>query len=91
MQEVGERFYQRVKEIAEENDGKTVVLTTHAAAIRAFMAKCSGKDISVMNDMPFVPNASYSVLEADGDRLEFVKVGCNEHLGEMATRLPANV
>lgn len=91
MQEVGERFYLKVKEIAEENDGKTVVLTSHAAAIRAFMARCSGGDVSVMNDIPFVPNASYSVLETDGNRFDFTKIGCDAHLNEMVTKLPPNV
>ena len=90
MVEVGERFCARVKELAAENDGKTVVITTHAAAIRAFMATCTG-DIAEMNRIAFVPNASYSVLTVDGERFEFVEKGHDEHLGDHKTVLPPNV
>ena len=90
MVEVGERFYAKVKEIAAANDGKTVVITTHAAAIRAFMAVSSG-DVTLMNTTPFVPNASYSVLAVDGERFEFAEVGHDEHLEGFKTILPPNV
>lgn len=89
--EVGERMLEAVKKIAAENDGKTVAVTTHAAAIRALMAICSGKDFSVMNDIPFVTNASYSVLNVNKDEFEFVEASRDEHLKEMSTKLPPNV
>ena len=91
MREVSERFYAEVKRIAEENDGKTVVIASHAAAIRAFMARCSEKGISSMNDIPFVPNASFSVLCVDGDKFEFTEIGCDSHLADLKTVLPPNV
>ena len=72
-----------------ENEGKTVVVATHAAAIRALMAMCSGKEFSVMQDIPFVSNASYSVLVADGVRFEFTEVSCDDHLEGIKTAIPA--
>ena len=89
--EVGERMLAAMRRIAHDNDGKTVVVATHAAAIRALMAICSGKDFSVMKEIPFVTNASYSVLEVNGDSLAFVEVSRAEHLKEMCTKLPPNV
>ena len=89
--ELGERIFKRIKEIAEENDGKTVVVATHAAAIRSLMAMCSDKDFSVMKDIPFVSNASYSVLEVNKGRYDFVEVSTDGHLGELKTLLPPNV
>ena len=90
MVEAGERFFARVKEIAEENDGKTVVITTHAAVIRAFLAISAG-DVTLMNTTPFVPNASYTVLSVDGDKFEVVEKGCDSHLEGLKTVLPPNV
>ena len=90
MVEAGERFFARVKEIAEENDGKTVVITTHAAVIRAFLAISAG-DVTLMNTNPFVPNASYTVLSVDGDKFEVVEKGCDSHLEGLKTVLPPNV
>lgn len=91
MREVGERMYSRAKEIALENDGKTVVIATHAAAIRAIMARCLGEDCTAMNTIPFVPNASYSVLSAEGEILKFTEIGCDSHLADLKTVLPPNV
>lgn len=89
--ELGDRIFSGVKEIAEENDGKTVVIATHAAAIRALMAMCSGKDFEVMKDIPFVSNASYSVLEVRRGSFAFTEVSRDEHLDELKTKLPPNV
>ena len=89
--ELGERILARIKEIAVEDDGKTVVVATHAAAIRSLMAMCSGEDFSIMQDIPFVSNASYSVLLADNGELRFTEVSCDSHLGDLKTTLPANV
>ena len=90
MREVGERVLAKVKEIAGANDGRTVVITTHAAAIRAFMATSLG-DATLMNTTPFVPNASYSVIKADKGNIEFLELGHDEHLEGIKTTLPPNV
>ncbi len=89
--ELGERIFSRIKKIVGENDGKTVAVATHAAAIRSLMAMCSGDDFSVMRDIPFVSNASYSVLSADNGEFKFTEVSCDDHLDDLKTALPANV
>ena len=89
--ELGKRIFSRIKEIARENDGKTVVVATHAAAIRSLMTQCPEENFDRMKDIPFVTNASYSILSAEGDRFEFVEVSRDEHLSDLKTTLPANV
>ena len=89
--ELGARLFSRIKEIAVENDGKTVVVVTHAAAIRSLMAQCPEENFDGMKDIPFVSNASYSVLSADNGRFEFTEVSCDDHLADLKTALPANV
>lgn len=89
--ELGERIFSRIAEIAAENEGKTIAVATHAAAIRALMAACSGEDFSVMKDIPFVSNASFSVLRVENGKMEFTEVSRDEHLKELATKLPPSV
>ena len=57
-------------DIAKNNLGKTLILTFHAAAIRAFWGRISAlsaKDVS--KNLPFPQNASVSVVYFDGERL----------------------
>ena len=61
--EVAERIYNEVKRIAEKHTGETILITSHAAAIRAFWGKISGiKPEDLAAALPFPTNASYSVL-----------------------------
>ena len=89
--ELGKRIFSRIKEIAKENDGKTIVVATHAAAIRSLQTQCPVEDFDNMKNIPFVTNASYSVLVADGDRYEFTEISCDGHLEGCKTQLPTNV
>ena len=58
-----ERFLSRVREIAEENAGKTVLIASHAAVIRSSFARAKGIPAErVADELPFPDNASISVL-----------------------------
>ena len=62
-----DRFYSEVKRIADLNSGKTVLITSHAAVIRAFWCKISGVAPEKMGEaIPFPRNASYSTVVYDG-------------------------
>lgn len=65
--DAADRFYAEVKKIADSNMGKTVLITSHAAVIRAFWCKISGILPQNMGTaIPFPKNASYSTLSYDG-------------------------
>ena len=60
----GERFYFTLEKIAKKNEGKTVLIATHAAVIRAFWGKICGITAENLGrEVPFPTNASYSVVE----------------------------
>ena len=68
--EGGKRFYNAVCRIAKENMGKTVLITAHAAVVRAFWGIVIGADPQNMaKQVEFPTNASTSTLEFDGERL----------------------
>ena len=68
--ELAERIYNTVLDIAKENVDKTVLIGCHAAAIRAFWGKVTGtKAEDVCENIPFPKNASFTVVEYDGEML----------------------
>ena len=83
---MAERMEEGLKRIAKEHRGKNILLTSHAAAIRALWGKISGYAPSEWADAyPFPTNASYSVVEFDGERLIPVSYSNDSHLGELVT------
>ena len=85
------RFVSAVRHIAQENDGKTVVIGTHATPIRTFMTYCAGCDITNMKNIPWVSNASVTIVEFENDTFRIVTPGYDKHLGDLRTALPKNV
>ncbi len=86
-----ERFVSALKRIAEENEGKTVVIATHATPIRALRCHCAGKTLDEMKNIPWVSNASVSEFEYENGKFTEIKAGYDEHLGELVSRLPLKV
>lgn len=85
------RIVATLTEIAEENEGKTVVVATHATPIRTFMHHCSGLPLSEMKNIPWVSNASVTVVEYENGAFTIVTPGYDAHLGDLRTALPKNV
>ncbi|MBQ8303246.1 MAG: histidine phosphatase family protein [Clostridia bacterium] len=84
IKEGGERFYKEVYKIAKDNQGKTILITAHAAVIRAFWAIIS--DIpweKVAEILPFASNASFSVAFFENDTLLPDTYSYDEHLAEV--------
>ena len=80
-----------IREIAEQNDGKTVVLASHATPIRATECMVKHGTLDPMKDIPWVTNASISELIYENGNFEFKFVSYDEHLTGLQTGLPANV
>ena len=84
--EMAERMARGLKKAATEHPGKKILVTSHAAAIRALWGKISGyKPSEWAEAYPFPTNASYSVLEYDGEFLVPVSYSNDSHLGELVT------
>lgn len=81
IQDGGRRFYNKVLEIAGKNEGKTIIITAHAAVIRAFWAIISGiKWENVVSELPFATNASFSVCYYDGKDIKPDLYSYDDHL-----------
>lgn len=88
---LGERVMATLTAIAEENDGKTVVVATHATPIRASRTLIEHGNLEPMQDIPWVSNASVTELIYDNGKWSVGKVGQDSHLSDFRTNLPNNV
>lgn len=87
---LAERIYDCLADLGRRHLGEVVLCATHAAAIRAFWGKISGIEPELLGKtLPFPSNASYSIVEFDGERFTPVKYSCDEHFVEdgMKTQL----
>ena len=85
-----DRVVQAVLQIARENEGKTVVVASHATPVRALICYCTGLGLGTMKDVPWPSNASVTVLQAHNGTLRLVTASLDAHLGDMKTELPKN-
>jgi broad specificity phosphatase PhoE len=91
VKELGLRVFKAISEIAEKNDGKTVVIATHATPIRVLQCILGGYSFDSMKNIPWVSNASVTELSYECGQWNFIKVCQDEHLSELKTSFPANV
>lgn len=78
---LGSRIYSEIERIAKENVGKTVLIATHAAAIRSFWGKLCGMTADELSSACTFPyNASVSVVYFDGERLVSGEYSHSRHL-----------
>lgn len=80
------------EKIAAENEGKTVLVTTHGGMIRSIRCHWLGIPLEEMKNLRHVSNASITVAHYDnGSRTaELVQVGYDEHLNGTATEFVIN-
>ena len=77
----GKRFASEVEKIAKKHEGETILITAHAAVIRVFWSIISGiKPEDMAEAVKFPTNASYSILEYDGQCFIPNKYSIDEHI-----------
>ena len=80
----GERFYQEIIAISQENPGKTILICAHAAVIRSFWAKISNIPYGEVSDrLPFPTNASYSICCYENGKIVPLSYSNDKHLSEV--------
>lgn len=84
--EMAQRMAAGLKKIAQKHAGEKILVTSHAAAIRALWGKISRLEPKEWADAyPFPTNASYSVIEFDGEELKPISYSNDKHLGDLVT------
>ncbi len=93
VRELAARIDAAVWKIAEENDGKTVLIATHATPIRSLIPRWRGEPLETLNSIKWVPNASVSIVNYDiiSHKAQAEVVGEASFMGALVTKLPDNV
>lgn len=88
-------LYERVKnyvcKIAEENDGKTILIATHATPVRAINCFAMGYGADRMADVSFCGNAALNYFIYENGRITIEQGNINGYLGELATEVPEKI
>ena len=90
-EEVCNRAYNTIKRIAQNNIGKTVAIVTHGGYIRGLECAVRGIDLKDMSSIPYVANASVSVITYENERLKMELAGFNDFLGSLNTEMPKGI
>ena len=79
-EQTGRRAMQTMTRIAEENDGKTVVVTSHGVTIRTFLSLVTGVSLKDTENLPVFGNTSVSRLTYEDGRFRVDYMNSTSHL-----------
>ena len=77
--------------IAAANEGKTVLIATHACFLRAMQCYWQRLPLGAMKNVPWVPNASVTEVDYSAGSQRIVRLGEASFLGGDVTRLPSDI
>ncbi|MBP3315646.1 MAG: histidine phosphatase family protein [Clostridia bacterium] len=90
--ELYHRIVDTVKRIAQDNEGKTVLIATHATPIRAIDCFSHGWEAERIGDVSFVRNASISIFEYENGVITPKIIDAVDHLEpSQITVVPKNL
>ena len=89
--ELRKRAFEGLKEIAKQNEGKTLVLATHAGVSRALICAILNLSNDESNRIGWVSNASITTVIYNNGSFSLEQIGFDEYLNELKTSLPKNI
>ncbi len=87
IRELQQRSIATTKRIAEENDGRTVLIGTHAGFLRAMICYWRGIPLEEMKSTTWVPNASVTEVDYEDGKFRLLQEGEISFLHGDVTRL----
>ena len=85
------RVSETIVRLGEQNDGKTLLLATHATPMRVVDAFSAGDTYEQIAEHKAPPNASLHIYEYENGKLTKIKTNIVEHLNGQITKLPDKV
>lgn len=86
--EVFDRIKTTLERIVAENDGKTVLIGTHATAIRVMNCLWYGDTLENLQKYSWISNAAACQIEYENGKYRVIEYGHDEHLSGLITREP---
>ena len=89
--ELAKRIVDAIEKIAIQNEGKKVAVFTHATPLRIAICHYSNKQLSQLNTIPWVSNASITTLKVDSHKSSLEQIGYDLHLGNLTSTFAKEV
>ena len=89
--ELYHRIRAAVLDLAEQNDGKCILLASHATPLRAVECFTAGKNADAMGEFNVPTNASIQYYRYENGRLIAERLNVIDHLDGLVTALPRGV
>ncbi|MEA4965195.1 MAG: histidine phosphatase family protein [Oscillospiraceae bacterium] len=86
-----ERIYVTLNRIVRANKGRSILVACHATPIRALMTRFSGLPIEGAAKIPWVSNASVTMLCCEDGAYRIEYADRHDQIGDLATTLPAGI
>ena len=80
--DVRARVTAALERIADENDGKTVLIVSHGGTIRSLICAWLGYEIKDIKKVCSIRNTSITIAEYEGGKINFTLMGDQSHLPE---------
>ena len=92
VEELYGRIVAYVCKLAEENEGKTILLASHATPVRSVDCFSRGYGPERMGEVPFVRNAAMCIFEYEDERITPVRIDIVDHLDpSLITAVPKDL
>lgn len=91
VRHLGQRVLAAITKLAEESDGQSVVIATHATPIRVLLSLWQTGDVLAMKEISWVSNASITAVRYENGIFTPESIGATNHLQDLLTKLPTNV
>ena len=91
FKQVCQRTSQELKRLAEGNEGKTILIATHAGALRSIVTSLKNLNNEECAKLGWVSNASTTTVIYQDGNFQIQKMGFDEYLNDLKTALPKNV
>ncbi len=89
--EVYQRIVPHICEIARKNEGKCVLIATHATVVRSFDAFAHGYGAEETGKVNFASNASLNIFTYENGTVTPVFSDFTDHLGELISGVPSTL
>ncbi len=88
---VQKRALKTLDEIAKKEDGKTVLIGTHAGVIRCLQCRFQGLPVTAMKHIPWVANTALTEADYDGENFYLLKYAFDGHLKELKDEIKTKI
>ena len=91
VEEMCERFTAALSEIAEKNEGKTVLIGTHYTPVRAMQAVAVKGSVHAMQGFDHIPNTSITGIFYDNGKWSAGRINICDHLNGDVGEVPSEL